>query len=69
MSSDTVSEDGFNATSVELTDDALRNSDLAIITTDHSNFEDCRIVELAPLILDTRNAATRGIESEKIVLR
>ena len=37
MSSDTVSEDGFNTTSVELTDDALRNSDLAIITTDHSN--------------------------------
>jgi UDP-N-acetyl-D-glucosamine dehydrogenase len=63
----TVSEDGFNATSIELTEDALRNTDLVIITTDHSNIEYRRIVELAPLILDTRNA-TRGIESEKIVL-
>ena len=35
----TVSVDGFNATSVELTDDALRNSDAVIITTDHSNVE------------------------------
>ncbi|MBD0328453.1 MAG: hypothetical protein ICV68_18730 [Pyrinomonadaceae bacterium] len=63
-----VSEDDFNATSVELTDDALRNSDLAIITTDHDSVEYRGIVELAPLILDTRNAI-RGIESEKIILR
>ena len=65
----TVSEDGFNATSVELTDDALRNSDLALVTADHSNVGYRRIVELAPLILDTCSAATRGIESEKIVFR
>ena len=30
-------------------------SDLVIITTDHSNVDYRRVVELAPLILDTRN--------------
>lgn len=55
------------AKSVALTDDALRESDLVIVTTNHSSVDYSRVVELAPLVLDTRNA-TRGIESEKIVL-
>lgn len=63
----TVREDGFVAASVEFTDDALRAADLVIITTDHSTVDYRRVVEMAPLIFDTRNA-TRGIESEKITL-
>jgi UDP-N-acetyl-D-glucosamine dehydrogenase len=62
-----VEERGFEAKSVELTDEALRGPDLVIITTDHHHVDYRRVVELAPLILDTRNA-TRNIESEKIVL-
>jgi UDP-N-acetyl-D-glucosamine dehydrogenase len=57
----------LEATSIKLTDDALRGADLVVIATNHSNVDYRRVVELAPLILDTRNA-TRGIESEKITL-
>jgi UDP-N-acetyl-D-glucosamine dehydrogenase len=63
----TVREDGFTATSVELTDEVLRNADLVIITTNHSNVNYGRVVELAPLLLDTRNA-THGIASDKVTL-
>jgi UDP-N-acetyl-D-glucosamine dehydrogenase len=62
-----VEERGLEAKSVELTDEALRGSDLVIITTDHRHVDYWRVVELAPLILDTRNA-TRGIGSAKVVL-
>jgi UDP-N-acetyl-D-glucosamine dehydrogenase len=62
-----VRQRDFDAASVELTDDALRGADLVIITTDHDDVNYRRVVELAPLVLDTRNA-TRGIESDKITL-
>jgi len=63
----TVYDRDFNATSVELTEDTLRGVDLVIITTQHSDVDYRWVIELAPLILDTRNA-TRGIESEKVTL-
>jgi UDP-N-acetyl-D-glucosamine dehydrogenase len=62
-----VEEGGVTAIGVELTDEALRSADLVIITTHHSDVAYRRVVDLAPAILDTRNA-TRGIESEKITL-
>jgi UDP-N-acetyl-D-glucosamine dehydrogenase len=62
-----VDEDGVVASSVELTDEALRKADLVIITTHHLGVDYRRVVDLASAILDTRNA-TRGIESEKITL-
>jgi UDP-N-acetyl-D-glucosamine dehydrogenase len=62
-----VEEDGFAATSVELTDEALSSADLVVITTAHANVDYRRVVDLAPAILDTRNA-TRGMKSEKITL-
>jgi UDP-N-acetyl-D-glucosamine dehydrogenase len=39
-----------------LTDDLIRNSDCVIICTDHSDVDYARVCELAPLIVDTRNA-------------
>jgi UDP-N-acetyl-D-glucosamine dehydrogenase len=62
-----VEEVGFAATSVELTDEALSSADLVVITTAHANVDYRRVVDLAPAILDTRNA-TRGMKSEKITL-
>jgi UDP-N-acetyl-D-glucosamine dehydrogenase len=53
--------------SEDLTDEVLRGADLAVITTAHANVDYCRVVDLAPAVLDTRNA-TRGIENRKITL-
>jgi UDP-N-acetyl-D-glucosamine dehydrogenase len=60
-------EDGVMLVGVELTDKALEDADLVIITTHHSDVDYRRVVDLAPAVLDTRNA-TQGIESEKITL-
>jgi UDP-N-acetyl-D-glucosamine dehydrogenase len=62
-----VEEDGVTAVSVDLTDEVLSGADLAVITTTHANVDYRRVVDLAPAILDTRNA-TRGIENRKITL-
>jgi UDP-N-acetyl-D-glucosamine dehydrogenase len=62
-----IDEPDLTAASIELTDDTLRDADLVIITTNHSDVDYRRVVDFAQLILDTRNA-TRGIESEKITL-
>jgi UDP-N-acetyl-D-glucosamine dehydrogenase len=62
-----IDEPDLTAASIELTDDTLRDADLVIITTNHSDVDYRRVVGFAQLILDTRNA-TRGIESEKITL-
>ncbi len=54
--------------SVPLTDTALRGCDAALIATDHSSIDYGRVVELAPMVVDTRNAC-RAVRSgrEKIV--
>jgi UDP-N-acetyl-D-glucosamine dehydrogenase len=62
-----IDEPGLTATSIELTDEALRDADLVVITTDHSDIDYRRVVNFAQAILDTRNA-TSGIECEKITL-
>lgn len=62
-----VNEHGVKASSVELTDELIRTADLVVITTNHSNVDYHRVVDLAPAILDTRNA-TRGLKNEKVVL-
>jgi UDP-N-acetyl-D-glucosamine dehydrogenase len=48
--------------SVTLTDDLLRGVDVAVVVTNHSNLDYRRILELAPIVVDTRNAtrATGG---------
>ena len=45
--------------SVPLTDSALSSCDCAVIVTDHSDFDYSRVVKLAPLVIDTRNATRR----------
>jgi len=58
---------GRSYRSVPLTREAVAGADLVIITTDHSTIDYRWVVEQARAVLDTRYA-TRGIESEKIVL-
>jgi UDP-N-acetyl-D-glucosamine dehydrogenase len=46
--------------SQELTPEFLRSQDCVVIVTDHSAYDWARVVEQAPLVIDTRNA-TRGV--------
>ena len=62
-----IDEHGVKADSVDLTDDLIRNADLVMITTAHSNVDYARVVELAPAVLDTRYA-TKGIKNDKITM-
>lgn len=59
--------EGISLKSCALTDEILESSDLVVITTDHTHLDYHRVVNLANLIVDTRNA-TRGIISKKIIL-
>jgi len=56
---------------VELTDEALKNCDCALIITDHTAIDYGRVVRLAPLIIDTRNVTRKlGLpEFESKVIR
>ena len=57
---------GKPAYSTELTTDAIKNCDLVVITTWHSEFTIDPIMEYAKAIVDTRNA-TNGITSSKVI--
>ncbi len=50
----------------QLMEEAAPAADCVVIVTDHSAFDYPRLLEIAPLIVDTRNAM-RGLQSEKIV--
>ncbi len=50
------SDDGTKWISVDLTDEVLESVDAVVILTDHSSFDYERIVRLAPVLIDTRNA-------------
>ena len=47
----------------ELTDELIRSSDCVIICTEHSSVDYHRVCELAPLIVDTRNALSLEIRN------
>jgi UDP-N-acetyl-D-glucosamine dehydrogenase len=47
---------GEPLSSVDLTDEELRATDCVVIVTDHSQIDYRRVTQLAPLIVDTRNA-------------
>jgi UDP-N-acetyl-D-glucosamine dehydrogenase len=47
---------GDPLSSVKLTDDEIKSSDCVVIVTNHSAIDYQRIVNLAPLVVDTRNA-------------
>lgn len=63
-----VSVNGVEFGSTELSEELLRDTDCVLILTDHSQYDYRWIVERARLVVDTRNA-TRGLEEmgEKIV--
>lgn len=50
--------------SVDLTDDALRSSDLVIVLTDHPNVDYERVVRVGPRVFDTRNA-TKDVKNDR----
>jgi len=45
----------------ELTDDAIKSADCVIICTEHSGVDYPRVLELAPLVVDTRNALSEEL--------
>ncbi|HYX29389.1 MAG TPA: nucleotide sugar dehydrogenase [Pyrinomonadaceae bacterium] len=47
---------GEPLTSVELSDEEIKTSDCVVIVTNHSNIDYPRVLNLAPLVVDTRNA-------------
>ena len=53
-------EDGHERHSVALTDKELSSADAVVIVTDHSSIDYNRVVQLARVVVDTRNA-TAGI--------
>ena len=48
--------EGAPLSSIELTDQEIKAADCVVIVTDHSGIDYQRIVNLAPLVVDTRNA-------------
>jgi UDP-N-acetyl-D-glucosamine dehydrogenase len=60
----TFREDGHTFTGVELTDDVLRNADATVIVTDHDSVDYQRVVDLAQVVVDARNA-TKGLKAAK----
>ena len=60
---------GHRYRTVPLSDDLLDRADCVVIITDHSAFDYERIVDLAQVVVDTRNA-TKGVtaQREKIIL-
>ncbi len=54
----------FNLQSVELTPERLSASDAVLIVTDHTAVDYDRVVEHAPLVVDTRNA-TSGVTKHR----
>ena len=47
---------GAPLSSVELNDEEVRAADCVVIVTNHTNIDYARVIELAPLVVDTRNA-------------
>jgi UDP-N-acetyl-D-glucosamine dehydrogenase len=52
-------EEGETRSGVELTDDELRSADVVVIVTDHAGIDYQRIVDLAGVVVDTRNATAK----------
>jgi UDP-N-acetyl-D-glucosamine dehydrogenase len=55
---------GEPLSSITLSDEELRAADCVVIVTDHSQINYRRVTELAPLIVDTRNALGGSLRRE-----
>ncbi len=54
----------------ELSDDLIKSADCVVICTEHSDVDYPRVLQLAPLVVDTRNALSeklRDASKAKIV--
>ncbi len=58
------SEDGHDHRSVELTDKEITGADAVVIITDHTAVDYQRVVRLAGVIVDTRNATARMVKGK-----
>lgn len=64
---ETVDEHGHAWVGVELSDEQIKSADCVVFTTNHSCLDVDRIVSLAKLVVDTRNAVKRvHIEDGKV---
>jgi UDP-N-acetyl-D-glucosamine dehydrogenase len=52
-------EEGHEHSSVELTPDEIKSADAVVIVTDHTKVDYQRIVDLANVVIDTRNATAK----------
>ena len=59
-------EEGHTRTSVALTDDEIRKADCVVVITDHRGVDYARVVKLAKVVVDTRNA-TPGAGAPNVV--
>ncbi|MGI9089738.1 MAG: nucleotide sugar dehydrogenase [Gemmatimonadaceae bacterium] len=59
----TFREEGHTFTSVDLTDEVLQSTDAVVIVTDHDSVDYQRVVDLASVVVDARNA-TKGMKSD-----
>jgi len=57
------------ASSVPLTDARIKNADVVVIVTDHTCFDYAKVVKLAKLVVDTRNATKKlGVRANVVKL-
>lgn len=54
-----VREDGHEKVGVPLSDEEIQKADVVVIATDHSGVDYERVVRLASLVVDTRNATSK----------
>jgi UDP-N-acetyl-D-glucosamine dehydrogenase len=57
-------EDGHERVGVQLTDAEIAASDAVVIITDHSGVDYQRVVDIAPVIVDTRNVTAGMVRSD-----
>ncbi len=55
--------DGDSLTNTEFSDDLVKNADCVVICTDHSGVDYAKVCELAPVIVDTRNALSVDVRN------
>ncbi len=61
----TLEHEGLDLTSVELTDEALEKADIVLIITDHTDVDYARVVDRAPIVVDTRNITASVLPSAR----
>jgi UDP-N-acetyl-D-glucosamine dehydrogenase len=60
---------GESMKSVDLTDDALKKSDLVVVLTDHPGVDYERVVRVGPRVFDTRNATKLVVNDREKITR